>query len=231
MFDSNSSRSLLLFPGAIRCSIANTIFSLSHPDFVYSLSWHENNFSNNDFSGTRGTITFLTDGSLVGAFCSDESTENPFVSNRIKDYTHEPYFQGIPDELYRVANSEALQYLLDDVDGVAIPIITGAFWSDANQVTLQSAKPWPELWAHGASLFRLQLLEENESLDGLQEEYELTNQQVSLVRSLTSARLQAKRLPVEATAVQSSQIRRAASDGNALTACLESFQDLGILVP
>jgi len=64
-----------LWKGCILASIAHAIMVSHYPEFSNEHSWDGINYSVQDTSGTRGTITFHSE-YCVGAFCNIKKIEN-----------------------------------------------------------------------------------------------------------------------------------------------------------
>src|SRR5207248_1258528 len=117
----------LIWPGAILGSIAHAIFVSHCPDLSCEQSWDGSNYNVQDSAGSRGTIAFSGE-KFVGVFFYERSDRNPFHSK--SEYELDRFFTGLPHDLRSLAQDEALQYVLQESNGAAIPIITSAFWAD-----------------------------------------------------------------------------------------------------
>ncbi len=165
--------------GAVLATIAYAIWLAHDPTLVNELSWDGPNYSRQDTAGTRGTVTF-GDGVLVGVFRDEHSPRSPLGTDQ--PYNLNLYLRGMPPELRDMADEEALQYVLEDHQGVTGPIITAAFWSD--DATLTAAEPWPDVMKHGAHLVRRELLNSDTALEAWREDLDLTGDEMNLARSL-----------------------------------------------
>lgn len=143
-----------LWKGAILGTIAHAIRVTSNPDFSHEQSWDGSNYSVQDSMGSRGTISFAKE-RIVGVFFDKDSPRNPFRSGQAYDL--DSLLAGMPTEHLSIANNEALQYVLQEYGGTAMPIITAAFWSAGDYLT--AAEPWSQVFVHGAHLIRIQLQE------------------------------------------------------------------------
>lgn len=112
-----------LLRGCIRSSIAHAIMVNCYPELSYEQSWDGNNFSAQDGGGCRGTITFLDD-CCVGAI-RNERGQQILGFDAI-----DKYICSFPDVIQTTAKAEALQYLLVNQNGAAIPSVTSLFWCD-----------------------------------------------------------------------------------------------------
>lgn len=170
---------LQLWQGAILGTIAHAIWVAHHPDLAYEQSWEGPNYIVQNSMGAYGTVTFA-ENSVVGVFFDSHSSRSPYRSEG--SYDLRSFLSGIPENLLVLANQEALQYVLQEYKGITMPIITAAFWSEDDYLT--AAKPWQEVFANGAHLVRIQLLDTEKAIAEWQTNYELKSSQVELTRSL-----------------------------------------------
>ena len=78
-----------LWEGCILASIAHAIMVAHYPDISHEQSWDGFNYSVQDSSGTRGTITFHPN-FLVGAFRNENSEKALEYKNAIEYFKVEP---------------------------------------------------------------------------------------------------------------------------------------------
>jgi hypothetical protein len=180
-----------LWQGAILGTIAHAIWIVADPLLAAEQSWDGPNYNVQDSMGSRGTITFAGE-RAVGVFFDAHSRRSPFRSGR--DYDLRSFFTGISDELYSLAQQEALQYVLDDYRGALVPIITAAFWSEGEFLAV--AEPWPEVVTNGAHLVSIQLMEPDAAMVEWREECEMSPSQVALMRSLFDRKMATPNAPV-----------------------------------
>lgn len=112
-----------LLRGCIRSSIAHAIMVNCYPELSYEQSWDGNNFSVQDGSGRRGTITFL-DNYCVGAIRNEMGLQILGFDAIVKRMCN------FPNVVQTAAKTEALQYLLVNQNGAVIPSATSLFWCD-----------------------------------------------------------------------------------------------------
>lgn len=174
-----------LWHGAILMTIAYAIDMVADPSLEHELSWDGRNYSRQDSQGTRGTVTFASEGLVFGAFRDDNDPRVPWRT--ALPYKLEPFLHGIPDDLRSLAEEEALQYLLEEVDGQKMPVITSAFWGRDGMIT--AAEPWPEVVEHGAQLLDLELLEPAAAIAAVKEAFDWDTQRTALLTSLFARRI------------------------------------------
>ena len=110
-----------LYDACILSTLFHLAGELKNPLFGYEQSWDGNNYHRINDEG-RGTITFFDDG-FVGAFRFEGSRrlrEEFDIDKKLKE---------MPEKYREIAESETLQYLLEDVDGVVQPSITTFIWN------------------------------------------------------------------------------------------------------
>jgi hypothetical protein len=197
-----------LHEGCVLATIAHAVASLSYPELAAEQSWTGPSYNVQDSAGTLGTITFHAAG-IFGAFFDVRSSR----AARANEVT--AHLDDTPEPLL-VARDETLQFLLQDVDGRVQPVITSAFWSEAD--LLASWEPWASVRAHGAHLIDRQLAGGDAPPESWQLAQSLTDAQLELVRRIH----QHRRLNDEDHAAIA-RYTRAARD-----ACIEVLAQIGI---
>ncbi len=97
-----------LWQGSILMSIAHAIFIADAPELAYENSWEGCNYSLNNSQGSRGTITFDSN-FYVAVFRNDAVGTDGISANE--------YLTHAPKEIIELAEKEAFQYMLDEVNG------------------------------------------------------------------------------------------------------------------
>ncbi len=215
-------------PGAILSSIAHAIYVGRVPLLSHEQSWDGCNYSVQDSAGSRGTISF-NDDKFVAVFFDASSDRNPFRGNQKIDA--ERYLVGLPQELRLLAQDEAMQYVLEEVNENAIPIITTAFWGDGKDAYIQAGEEWADVYAHGAWLVRNQLLKTAEALDAWKSDLELTPTELALVSELFKLKTDHPNETIVLTKEQISALRLSAATEEGWFASQESFAELNITIP
>lgn len=217
-----------LYQGAILASIVHAVMVASAPDMAHEMSWDESNYNLQDSAGGRATISF-SDKGLVGVFFDHESPRNP-LGHEV-EYDLQSFFKGMPDELYSLAFDDALQYVLDEYEGETLPVITSAFWGRAGE-RLAAAEPWPAVYEHGAHLARIQLMGAgDDALAAWREEWEMTPEQVALVKSIFERKMSAPDKTLRLTEQERDLIEEQAGGGEGMDESRESFSEIGIILP
>ncbi|MCA9007559.1 MAG: hypothetical protein KDA70_19965 [Planctomycetaceae bacterium] len=215
----------LLWPGAILGSIAHALIVARYPDLAHEQSWDENNYCVQDSAGSRGTVAF-SEKRFVAVFFSENSVRNPFNSNI--PYDIQRFLAGLPDELATLAHQEALQYVLQEYDGTASPVITSAFWGDAKQAEVGAAEAWEDVFQNGAFLIKNQMLPQDEALAAWHSEYELSDEETAFVKSLFLRKLSQPQTQLVLTTSELSLLKSLSQDEQGLEASRESFLEINI---
>lgn len=220
-------RQQLLWPGAILGSIAHAVAVARYPDLAHEQSWDKNNYCVQDSSGSKGTVAFSGQ-RFIAVFFAESSERNPFTSD--EKYDLQRFFAGLPDDLVTLAYEEALQYVLQDNEGIPSPIITSAFWGDGQQQHVAAAEAWADVFENGAFLIKNQLLTEDESLAAWQAEYELSDDEATFVTSLIHRKMSQPTSELNLTAADLSLLESIAKDDEGLETCRMSFAEINILL-
>ena len=169
-----------LYEGCYLASISCAVMSAKFPELSFEHSWDGINYSVQDGFGSRGTVTFQ-DNFCVCAFRSDNSER---LSN---SYPYTYYFENCPNRIFQLAEEEALQYLLDENNGVVLPVITACFWSDGNN--LESNDSWDDIFSNGGDILIPQLSSFEIGLEHWKNYYEMDSEELNLVVRLFKERV------------------------------------------
>ena len=166
-----------LYNGCLIASIAHAIMVAHYPMLSNEHSWDSSNYSIQDSCGIRGTITFYN-GSCVGAFRDEKSTR----IRTMHSFDPRAYLRNAPIDVQNMANNEALQYLLENVNGIATPVISCAFWG--NEEGVFSNDSFDDFIKNGGSIIESHLLDFESTISALTEDYEMSNPQVTLLKMI-----------------------------------------------
>ncbi|MEK4935201.1 MULTISPECIES: hypothetical protein [Bacillus] len=206
-----------LWKGCILRSIADAIFVAHAPDFSHESSWDGFNYSVQDSQGGRGTITFHPKYTIV---CLQDVN-----SERIDEWIDAAnYFEGAPPEVVDIAKEEALQYLLEEVEGETVLFITTAFWIDDNGA--YSIDSFEEMEENGGFLLEIPMLDTKSAIERLEEEYELTEEQINLLQLVYERKIQN---PTEEITLSKEEVAMiGTNDSEGLEESKESFEEMNI---
>lgn len=203
----------------ILVSIINAVMTLENPDYCSLHSWDGDNYSTNDWEGTRATITFYNDGCI--AACRGEN------SDRLNSFTEaDCYLEGAPQHIHTLANSEAFHYLLENVEGKAVPLITSAFWIIDN--TLFSIDRQSDMMKNGMHILKAQLHEDTELIiSNCVEEYEMSSAQIDFAKYLFDLKMKSSERPIQIKSKDFSEIFEPLQD---YEDGIQSFEEMGIII-
>lgn len=212
-----------LWRGALLGTIAHALWLVQHPEFAHEQSWDGPNYSVQNSSGSRGTVTFA-ETTIVGVLFDEESERNPFRSGA--KYDRGRFFVDIPPEVFALAEAEALQYVVQEHQGRVMPVITTAFWSTDG--TLTAAEPWRNVMEHGGRLLQLQLTNTEQAITAWQGEYTFSMQHVQVLRSLFERRIHT----ADAVLVEPDEHAILFADGtHGIEECRELLAGINIVLP
>lgn len=206
-----------LWKGCVLNSIAHAINVAHCPDFSHESSWDGFNYSMQDTQGGRGTITFHPNYTIV---CLQDVN-----SERIDEWIDaENYFEGAPSEVIHIAKEETLQYILEEVEGETVPFITTAFWiEDSGAYSIDS---FEEMEEHGGFLLEIPLLDLQSAIERLEEEYELTEEQIELLQLMYERKI---KNPNEEIMLSKEEVAMIGTDDSeGLEVSKDSFEEMNI---
>lgn len=87
-----------------------------------------------------------------------------------------------PEKVQKIAVDDTFQYLLDDIEGVILPVVTTVLWGDDRQSF--SSHQYEEMMDRGSSLLEIQASGYEAGLAYWEEYYELTERQLVLLETL-----------------------------------------------
>jgi hypothetical protein len=197
-----------LWQGCMLVSIAHAIFVADCPELSYENSWDGFSYSTNNSQGSRATISFGKEFFVAGI------RNDHYISYETNAISH---FEGSSDAEKKFAEEEALQYLLDDVDGETLPSITTAFWGNKNEAF--SHHPFDEMIDKGGELFIFQSMDPESAFEAIEEDYALTGEQLALLRNLYYKKIRLSQSDIEAIG---------ATDPEAIEESKIAFAEIGI---
>lgn len=205
-----------LWKGCILAGIAHAIMVGKYPMMANEQSWDGLNYSIQDSSGQRGTVSFRNE-YCVAAFRNDSSTRinSPIDLNK--------YFEGAEEYIIRLANEEALQYLLDEIDGEVKPIITTAFWGGEELITNDTLL---EMLSNGGNLLEIQFCEIAVAIQRWKDIYEMNDNQVKLLKLLYERKIANPNQAIKLSKDGIELIGVRNDDG--IVECKESFAEMNI---
>ena len=167
-----------LYEGCIQAALTHAVAVGMYPELNYEHSWDGINYCTNDSEGCRAIITFHNK-CIIAVF---QDVDKVDLNVDALDF-----FDGAPKEIIEIAEKEALQYVLDDVEGVVKPVVTAAFWGTWDK--LNSVQPFDSIVENGGHIIRSQLLPCNDALDEWRDYYGLDSKQILLIQKLFNAKI------------------------------------------
>ncbi len=112
-----------LYNNCVYSSVVHAVMVGKYPILRSEQSWDQGNYCFQNLCGGRGTISF-ENGYFVGVVRNDENVDYSNYSLSVID----ELFKGADKKYLYLAEAEALQYLLDEVNRKTMPVITSTFW-------------------------------------------------------------------------------------------------------
>lgn len=142
------------------------------------------------------------------------------------EYNLELFFNGFSGYLLPLKN-KALQYVFDDYEGVAQPVITSAFWSSG--LFLTAAKSWTDVLNNGARVIETELMNFEQALEEIDIDYEFSPEQLHLVKDLFIHKMSEPDKLLVLNESQQSIMLTEGSDG--LEQAAQLLQSINIIMP
>jgi hypothetical protein len=176
-----------LVEGARLYTLAVAVWAAGEDDPQVLEGWDGDTYLRNSGSGDSAAITFRGD-LVVGGFFDHESPRSPYNPTSRPSYDWRLRFQGAPEAIVALAESDALQFLLQDMppQGEVMPVITAAFWSVGERMT--SCDSWALFERHGGKHLDVETITPARAIDDCIEFYELTAERAGLLRELHAQR-------------------------------------------
>lgn len=168
-----------VWKGSILGSLAHAIMVAKYPFLSYEQSWDGANYNVQDGQGVRGTVSFIDN--CCAAALRDDSQKKLFTGKEI-DYL----LMGVDKIIEGVFKEETLQYLLDEVNGEAVPTITAIFWGTDDLYTSLSIE---NMMRGGGNLLEKQFMKYQDAFPAWCEEYKMDDSQASLLEKLYSEKI------------------------------------------
>jgi hypothetical protein len=229
--DSAFPASSVLWPGCLLASIAHAVFVVRAPFLAHEHSWNGTNYSVQDTQGSCGTIAFGENMSRFVAvmYSLENDRYRSSINLDLAEASIQTLLPNIPDGL-KGLRDEALRYIMQDVQGVPVPVLTSAFWSDLETPLVTACEPWRDVVEHGAGIFHKQFCEPSIALTLWASDFDFDEKEIALVRALFIRRLAA----TGAMRLSDDEIRlihQRSSNTEGLQACQKSLSDIGIVLP
>lgn len=206
-----------IFQGCLLASIAHAIMTNVYPELSHEQSWDGKNYSIQDSSGIRGTITFEAD-YCIGAIRNENSD---FIAG---SECIEKYMKCFPPNIIQKAHEETLQYLLLEEAGSITPYVSSIFWADDRTVHFE--KKYANCIKRDLVLLQNILLPERKAVRAWKEYYDMDSESIELLYNLYEIKLHDFYETFFLTEKQKQYI-----PGNFINdTCVESLRELNIFI-
>ena len=206
-----------IYNGCLIASISHAIMTNVYPELSYEQSWDGGNFSIQNSSGVRGTITFAED-FCVGAI------RNDFSKNVLWGESIQKCMRSFPSNVVLKAYEEALQYLLLEKNGIVLPCVTSVFWADRN--TLYCEEMYIDRIEDDFALLENIVLPIETALERWKEYYDMDAKAIELISFLYNQKKNDFALTIELSEKQ----RRLIPGDFINSQCIEALRELNIVI-
>lgn len=206
-----------IFRGSLIASIMHAIMTNKYPDLSYEQSWDGANYSIQNSSGLRGTITFDHE------FCIGAIRNENYAFTK-SDYDVQQYLNGFPFNVVQKANEETLQYLLINKNGIIKPCVTSAFWADDDNIHFENI--FVDNIERDFLLIEDILLPEKKAIERWRNYYEMDADAIQLFNDI----YQFKMMDFGSTLILNEKQKKLIPGGYINSECIESLMELNIFI-
>jgi len=182
--------------GILLGCIADALWLAANQGYYAGQQWDGDTYIEDKEQGELWAATFTAQGT-VAVFYSNESERNPFPSGS-PPYDQALYFRGMPATL-QTAKERALSFMmnLEWVMGSPNGVVTAAMWAEGDRFTAN--EPWSAVFHNSLWACHRQLLPLNVALIEWRHEFDLNDEDVSVLQSLYLRRISSTdaMIPVE----------------------------------
>ena len=207
-----------LFSSCLLASIAHAIMTNEYPDLSYEQSWDRDNYSKQS-EEYRMTVSFKDD-YCVGVIRNDEF--RGFSQQTIHALLKESDF---PTEAVDLLKAEALEYvMLEDEDGVAVPVVTSLFYGNAESLTVISNDG--EALKGNMEALVPHIAPVEQQIGYWKDYYEMTDEHTALLTDLYRAKSENFHSTIRLTDAQKKMLPGEEINGE----CVTSFAEINIVI-
>lgn len=206
-----------IYRGCLIASISHAIMTNVYPELSYEQSWDGANYSIQNSSGMRGTITFEND-FCVGAI------RNEMSSSIVGGEFIQECMRSFPSNVICKAYEETLQYLLLEKDGIVAPYVTSVFWAD--YYALYYEEKFIDSIKEDFALFENILLPKKIAIEKWKEYYDMDSKVIELIDILYQWKMKDFLSPIELNEKQRKLIPGSVINNQ----CLEALKELNIVL-
>lgn len=172
-----------LYEKCIIASISHAIMVGKYPLLAAEQSWDDINYNFQDMVNGKGTISFKND-RLVCVIQINKSLNEYELDSSMK------LLDIAPKEIQDLATNEALLYMLEEVNGEYVSIISIAFWGEKNK--FYSKQLEKEIIEISSGLLIPYVLSKEEAWKYWKDYYEMSEEQLELAKLLFKKRILSK---------------------------------------
>lgn len=205
-----------IYSGCLIASISHAIMTNVYPELSYEQSWDGANYSIQNSSGMRGTITFEND-FCVGAIRNEMST------SIVGGESIQECMRNFPQKVVCKAYEETLQYLLMENKGIVAPYVTSVFWADCN--TLHYEEKYIDYIEEDFALLENIVLSPKMAIKRWKEYYDMDSNVVELVDILYQLKMKDFTSTIELKENQRKLIPGTCINSQ----CIEALKELNII--
>lgn len=211
-----------LWEGCILTTIAHAVMVEQYLELSNEQSWDGMNYSVQDSCGCRGTITFHKK-YLVAVF-QDNNNKKMMKQCIEKGAIH---ILGIQQKIIEdIADKEALQYVLDDFDGITVPLVTTGFWGINNDIF--SKYEYEVMEENGAYILANQIKSFEENIQALIDYYDMSEKLVRLAESIYFRKIRNPNNKIQLHKNERNILLE--TYGIELSACKQTFKEINIFL-
>ena len=205
-----------IYSGCLIASISHAIMTNVYPELSYEQSWDGANYSIQNSSGMRGTITFEND-FCVGAIRNEMST------SIVGGESIQECMRNFPQKVVCKAYEETLQYLLMENKGIVAPYVTSVFWADCN--TLHYEEKYIDYIEEDFALLENIVLSPKMAIKRWKEYYDMDSKVVELVDILYQLKMKDF-----TSIIELKENQRKLIPGTCINSqCIEALKELNII--
>src|SRR5579875_2729648 len=182
-----------LWRGATLRTIVAAVWVQEDPQ-SRAVRWQDATYVRDDEQGTLGAVVFAGE-RVAGAFFDHESERSPFADEWRRDYDWRELVAGIPADLLALLEGQVLPFMVMEYRNRQTPVLTAALWGEGDRLTSNEA--WADVFANGAFILDLEVLDPEEALVESIRDYEFSPQQGTVVQSLYERKIAAAGRPIE----------------------------------
>lgn len=206
-----------IYSGCLIASISHAVMTNLYPDLSYEQSWDGANYSIQDSSGIRGTITFEND-FCIGAIRNENS------SNIVGNELLQEHMKNFPENVISKAYEETLQYLLLQKGEIVAPYVTSIFWADDN--ALHYEEEFVDCIKEDFVLLKNIVVPKKIAIEKWKEYYDMDSKAIDLIDML----YQQKMKDLFSIIKMNEQQRKLIPGPHINNQCIESLNELNIFI-